>query len=79
MKAAEEGYRRKLDEKAAELEKHEKEFELAEKKKAAAEAELRVKRRDDSLISDEINKVLNSKLRAYKSKLDEEVIKEATE
>ena len=66
-------------EKAAELEKHEREFEAAERKKAEAEAELRVKRRDDSLISDEIQKVLNGKLKSYRDKLDAEVIKEATD
>ena len=79
MKAAEDGYRRKLDAKVAELEKHEHEFEIAERRKAAAEAELAVKKRDDSLISEEISKVLNSKLKAYRTKLDEEVIKEATD
>jgi len=77
MKKAEGDYKHKFDEKAKELEQHEREFEEAERKKAAAEAEIHYKHRDDSVISKEISKVLNNKLKSYKDKLDKEVIKEA--
>jgi len=79
MKKAEEDYKHKLENKGRELDKHEKEFEEAERKKAEAEAEIHYKHRDDAVIAEEISKVLNKKLKSYKDNLDKEVIKEATE